>query len=79
MEKVSTIGLDIAKQVFQVHGIDTNGAVVFRRKLHRNDVVAFFTALPPCLMGIEACATGHHLGRVLVALGHEVPLTQSLM
>jgi transposase len=74
MEKVSTIGLDIAKQVFQVHGIDTNGAIVFRRKLRRNDVMAFFTALPPCLIGIEACATGHHWGRVLVALGHEVRL-----
>ena len=72
MEKITTIGLDIAKQVFQVHGVDTTGATVVRRKLRRDDVAGFFKALPPCLIGIEACATGHHWARVLVALGHEV-------
>jgi transposase len=74
MEKVSTIGLDIAKHVFQVHGVDAQGAMVVRRKLRRDDVVAFFTSLPACLIGIEACATSHHWARVLTALGHEVRL-----
>jgi transposase len=74
MEKVSTIGLDIAKHVFQIHGVDASGAVVLRRKLRRDDVACFFKALPPCLIGIEACATAHHWARVLMALGHEVRL-----
>ncbi|MER9592916.1 IS110 family transposase [Mesorhizobium australicum] len=74
MEKVSTIGLDVAKHVFQVHGVDAQGAVVVRGKLRREDVVAFFTSLPACLIGIEACATSHHWARVLTALGHEVRL-----
>lgn len=74
MEKITTIGLDIAKHVFQVHGINDAGAVIARRKLRRDDVIGFFKALPPCLIGIEACATGHHWARVLMALGHEVRL-----
>ena len=74
MEKIITVGLDIAKHVFQVHGVDAGGAVVVRRKLRRDDVATFFAALPPCLVGIEACATGHHWARVLTALGHEVRL-----
>ncbi|MBZ9772211.1 IS110 family transposase [Mesorhizobium sp. CO1-1-8] len=74
MKKVSTIGLDIAKHVFQVHGVDAEGAVVIRRKLRRDDIVSFFKRLPPCLVGIEACASGHHWARVLVRLGHEVRL-----
>ncbi|UUP20099.1 hypothetical protein NTH_04614 (plasmid) [Nitratireductor thuwali] len=74
MEKVSTIGLDIAKHVFQVHGVDAEGAVVVRRKLRRDDVATFFASLPPCLIGIEACATGHHWARIVTALGHEVRL-----
>lgn len=74
MEKVTTIGLDIAKQVFQVHGVNGAGAIVCRRRLRRDDVVGFFKALPPCLIGIEACATGHHWARVLMALGHEARL-----
>lgn len=74
MEKITTIGLDIAKHVFQVHGINGAGATVSRRKLRRDDVVGFFKALPSCLIGIEACATGHHWARVLRALGHEVRL-----
>ena len=68
MEKVITVGLDIAKHVFQVHGVDAGGEVVVRRKLRRDDVAPFFAALPPCLIGIEACATGHHWSRVLSAL-----------
>lgn len=74
MEKVSTIGLDVAKHVFQVHGVDAEGAVVVRRKLRRDDVVAFFASLPACLIGIEACATSHHWARVLMGLGHKVRL-----
>lgn len=74
MEKVSTVGLDIAKHVFQIHGVDALGVVVLRRKLRRDDVAGFFRVLPPCLIGIEACATAHHWARVLTALGHEVRL-----
>lgn len=74
MEKVTTVGLDIAKHIFQVHGIDGAGAVVLRRKLRRDDVAGFFKALPRCLVGIEACATSHHWARVLTRLGHEVRL-----
>jgi len=77
MEKITTIGVDIAKHLFQVHGINAAGAIVTRRKLRRDDVVGFFEALPPCLIGIEACATGHHWARVLMALGHEVRLMPS--
>lgn len=75
IEEIATIGLDIAKQVFQVHGIDAAGAVVVRRKLRRDEVVRFFEALPPCLIGIEACATAHHWARLLAGLRHEVRLT----
>ncbi len=74
MERIVTVGLDIAKHVFQVHGVDASGVVVVRRKLRRDDVLAFFEALPRCLIGIEACATGHHWARMLIALGHEVRL-----
>ena len=71
---VATIGLDLAKHWFQVHGIDAQGRVVIRRKLRRGEVVAFFAALPPCVIGMEACATAHHWSRELSALGHEVKL-----
>ena len=74
MQTVSTIGLDIAKSVFQVHGVDTNGLVVVRRQLKRRYVLAFFEKLPPCLVGIEACASSHHWSRELQALGHTVRL-----
>jgi transposase len=74
MQTVTTIGLDIAKSVFQVHGVDTAGNVIIRRKLKRRYVVAFFEKLPPCLVGIEACATSHHWSRELQALGHTVRL-----
>ena len=74
MGEVSTIGLDIAKSVFQVHGVDAAGQVVVRRQLKRRYVLAFFQKLPPCLVGIEACASSHHWSRELKALGHTVKL-----
>ena len=74
MQTVTTIGLDIAKSVFQVHGIDAAGQVVIRRQLKRRYVLAFFQKLPPCLIGIEACASSHHWSRELQALGHKVRL-----
>ena len=74
MDKVSTIGLDIAKNVFQVHGIDEAGQVVVRRQLRRRQVLKFFAKLPPCLVGIEACGTAHHWARELRQLGHEAKL-----
>ena len=74
MQAVTTIGLDIAKSVFQVHGVDAAGQVVVRRQLKRRYVLAFFEKLPPCLIGIEACASSHHWSRELQALGHKVRL-----
>ena len=74
MQAVTTIGLDIAKSVFQVHGIDAEGKVLIRRQLKRRYVLAFFQKLSPCLVGIEACATSHHWSRQLKALGHTVRL-----
>lgn len=74
MEKVTTIGLDIAKSVFQVHGVDAAGEVVVRRRLTRSRVLTFFENLPRCLVGIEACNTSHHWARELLALGHDVRL-----
>ena len=74
MQAITTIGLDIAKSVFQVHGIDAEGRVVIRRQLKRRYMLAFFQKLPPCLVGIEACASSHHWSRELQALGHTVRL-----
>jgi transposase len=74
MQTITTIGLDIAKSVFQVHGVDAAGQVVIRRQLKRRYVPAFFQKLPPCLVGIEACASSHHWSRELQALGHTVRL-----
>jgi transposase len=74
MQSITTIGLDIAKSAFQVHGIDAEGNVVLRRQLKRRYVLAFFEKLPPCLVGIEACASSHHWSRELQALGHTVRL-----
>ena len=65
MQTVTTIGLDIAKSVFQVHGVDATGQVVIRRQLKRRFVQAFFQKLPPCLVGIEACGSSHHWSRDL--------------
>ena len=67
MQAVTTIGLDIAKSVFQVHGVDAGGQVVIRRQLKRRYVLAFFQKLAPCLVGIEACASSHHWSRELKA------------
>ncbi len=71
MKEVTTIGLDLAKSVFQVHGIDASGKIVIRRQLRRSQVIAFFKKLPPCLVGMEACATSHYWAREIVALGHD--------
>jgi transposase len=74
MQTITTIGLDIAKSVFQVHGVDAGGHVIIRRQLRRRYVLAFFQKLPPCLVGIEACASSHYWSRELQALGHTVRL-----
>ena len=74
MSEISIIGLDVAKSVFQVHGVDRAGAVVVRRALRRSQLRGFFAALPACLIGIEACATAHYWARELERLGHEVRL-----
>ena len=74
MQAITTIGLDIAKSVFQVHGVDAAGQVVIRRQLKRRYVLAFFQKLAPCLVGIEACASSHYWSRELKALGHTVRL-----
>jgi transposase len=72
--QATTIGLDIAKNVFQVHGIDADERVVVRKQLRRGQVLAFFKALPPCLVGMEACATAHYWAREVTKLGHKVRL-----
>ena len=76
--QITTIGLDIAKNVFQVHGIDAAEKVVVRRRLRRRQVLEFFKALPPCLIGMEACATAHYWARELTKLGHRVRLMPAL-
>lgn len=72
--QITTIGLDIAKRSFQIHGVDETGAVMVAKSLSRGRVMAFFSKLEPCLIGLEACATGHYWGRELQALGHQVRL-----
>jgi transposase len=72
--QITTIGLDIAKNVFQVHGIDAAEKVIVRKQLRRGQMLAFFKALPPCLVGMEACATSHYWARELTKLGHQVRL-----
>ncbi len=72
--KTTTIGIDLAKSVFQVHGVDAEGEVTIRKKLRRAEVLKFFEALAPCLVGMEACATAHHWAREIGALGHDVRL-----
>lgn len=74
MGEITTVGLDLAKQVFQVHAVDAAGTVVLRKALRRGQVMTFFAGLPRCLIGIEACATAHHWARELRTLGHEVRL-----
>jgi transposase len=72
--QITTIGLDLAKNVFQVHGVDATSQVVVRKSLRRSQMLPFFAKLPPCLVGIEACGTSHHWARELIKLGHEVRL-----
>jgi transposase len=72
--RITTIGLDLAKSVFQAHGVDAEGKTVLVKRLHRKQMLPFFAKLPPCLIGVEACATAHHWARTLSAMGHEVRL-----
>jgi len=74
MQAITTIGLDIAKSVFQVHGVDTEGNVVLRRQLKRRDVLAFFQKLPPWMVGIEACASSQHWSHRLWLLCHSIEI-----
>jgi len=74
MGDITTIGLDLAKNVFQLHAVDEAGNVVMRKRLRRGQVLAFFAGIPACLVGMEACATAHHWARELIALGHEARL-----
>ena len=74
MQEISIVGLDLAKNVFQVHGADAEGAPILRRKLRRAEVLPFFAKLPSCLIGMEACAGSHHWAREIAALGHQVRL-----
>ena len=71
---ITTLGIDLAKNVFQVHGVDEHGDIILRKQLRRNKVLAFFTDLPPCLAGMEACGSAHHWARELMHLGHDVRL-----
>ena len=75
--QVTTIGLDLAKNVFQVHGVTNEGEVAFNRSLRRAQVLKFFKSVPPCLVGIEACGTSHYWAREITKLGHEVRLVLS--
>ena len=72
MQQPTTIGIDLAKHLFQLHGVDAAGAAVVKRKLRRSQVLAFFERLEPCLVGMEACAGAHFWARELQALGHDV-------
>lgn len=79
MQAVTTIDLDIAKSVFQVHGIDAEGKVVIRQQLRRSRILGFFRKLSPCLVGIEACASSHHWSRELQALGHRIHVSAKIL
>jgi transposase len=72
--QLATIGLDLAKNVFQVHGITAGGKAVVRRTLRRNDVLNFFATIEPCLVGMEACGTAHYWARQIARFGHDVRL-----
>src|SRR4051794_200377 len=74
MNQVSTVGLDLAKHIFQLHGADRAGAVVFRKKLRRGQLLAFLATLPPCTVALEACGSAHYWGREIAKLGHMVKL-----
>ena len=77
MDQPITIGLDLAKSVFQVHGVDSDGTIVLRRQLRRSQVLAFFERLSFCLVGMEACSGAHHWAREIGARGHEIRLMPS--
>lgn len=72
--KIATVGLDLAKTLFQVHGVDSQGHVVVRKQLRRIDVLPFFAKLEPCVVGMEACGSSHYWGRELTKHGHTVRL-----
>jgi transposase len=72
--KITTVGIDLAKNVFQVHAVDERGRAVLRKQLRRDQMTAFFANLPPCLIGMEACASAHHWARTLQKVGHTVRL-----
>lgn len=72
MKQITTMGLDLAKQIFQIHGGDAEGNVIINRKLRRAEVLRFFEKTPPCLVGIEACGSAHYWAREIAALGHDV-------
>ena len=72
--QITTIGIDLAKNVFQVHGVNAHGKVVLRKQLRRDQMAVFFANLPACLIGMEACGSAHHWGRKLQGLGHTVKL-----
>jgi transposase len=74
MNQVSTVGLDLAKHLFQLHGADSAGAVVFRKRLRRGQLLAFLATLPPCTVAMEACGSAHYWGREIAKLGHTVKL-----
>jgi hypothetical protein len=71
LSSVTTVGLDLAKHVFQVHGVDASGRVVIAKAIRRNKLLEFFASLPPCLVGLEACGSAHHWARELIRLGHD--------
>ena len=71
LSAVTTVGLDLAKHVFQVHGVDASGRVVVAKAIRRNKLLEFFASLPPCLVGLEACGSAHHWARELIRLGHD--------
>jgi transposase len=71
LRSVTTVGLDLAKHVFQIHAVNADGRIVIATALPRKDVLSFFGALPPCVIGLEACGSAHHWARELVKLGHE--------
>lgn len=74
MSEIVTVGLDLAKDVFQVHGADSKGSAILRKKLRRAHVLEFFAELPPCLVAMEACGGAHFWGRELAKLGHDIKL-----
>jgi len=72
--KITTVGIDLAKSVFQVHGVTERGKALLRKQPKRSEMLKFFTNLPPCLIGVEACGSAHHWAHKLIDLGHEVRL-----